>query len=71
MSVPTVAPLPAAAVIRAAAIFAGLVAADYDDVFAKDGKCFGRREADAVGATGDQDLLAVHRTLNSYNLHGP
>jgi hypothetical protein len=39
-----------------------LAAADDREIRAKGGQRFGRCQANAVGRTGDQDLLVVHST---------
>ena len=72
MNVSTIAPLLLAASTCAAAMRFLVPLRPTMVTFAPKGdKRFGRREADAVGGAGNQDLLARHRTVNSCYVHRP
>jgi len=63
MNVATVAPLPAAALMRADAMpRPGLAATNDGEVRAECGERLRRRQANAIGGTRNQDLLVVHGT---------
>ena len=63
MNVATVAPLPAAALMRADAMpRPGLAATNDGEVRAECGERLRRRQANAIGGTRNQNLLVVHVT---------